>query len=57
MPNANQLTIIHALQPSALDTISYLDQSEPSEPPLRTLSRKDWSVAKVCFELCLMLTS
>ena len=49
MPNAIQLTIIYTLQPSALDTISYLDQSEPtSEPPLRAPSRKDWSAAKVC---------
>ena len=48
MPITNQLTIAHTLQPSVPDTISYLDQLEPSEPPLRTPTRKDWSTAKVC---------
>ena len=48
MPNANLLTIARTLQPSVPDTISYLDQLEPSEPPLRTPSRKDWSTAKAC---------
>ena len=47
MPNVNQLIITHTLQPSAPDAIS-LDMSEPSEPPLLTPTRKDWSAAKVC---------
>ena len=48
MPNVDQLIITHTLQASAPDTVSYLDNSEPSEPPLSTPTRKDWSAAKVC---------
>ena len=55
LPNVNQLIITHTLQPSAPDTVSYLDKSEPSEPPLPTPTRKDWSALKVC--LCLTLIS
>ena len=50
MLNNNQLIITHILQPSAPDTVSYLDNSEPSEPPLPTPTRKDWSAAKVCLK-------
>ena len=49
MPNnVNQLIITYTLQPSAPDTVTYLDNSEPSELPLPTPTRKDWSAAKVC---------
>ena len=48
MPNVNQLIITHTLQPSAPDTVAYLDNLEPNEPLLSTPTRKDWSATKVC---------